>query len=389
MATPGGGGFGTGDGGFGTGDGGFGTGDGLDGGRCGASRDDDGVDIMEFCGSSNPLARDGSLFPADASALAKVWKEQPANSHRWTSSLGGVDLDDEVWDVRFHLDGKDNLERQLGRSDITYMNLLAMLEIDGYGWGDIMYYVREEGAGIARMALIKSMVNVEEMLAQYESAQCVSITVIKGKSGLPAGLDGCFVKLTTGQQILAATGRDGNNNIFPIAFRLVDKEDKTSWTWFLNQLKAAIGEESPKFGNCTIISDRQKDTRASHDSVATPAATFTASPTPAATSTASPTPAPATSSSARPPKPPASSARQAQSAPAPQEEATRARAQAQPTRAAPPKPRSFVPPRSNPPESTSCYRPVRNKRMPKRLQGYFTASRIHEKSVEELQREGR
>ncbi|KAK1646078.1 hypothetical protein QYE76_063883 [Lolium multiflorum] len=31
------------------------------------------------------------------------------------------------------------------------------------------------------------------------------------------GLDGCFIKLTSGAQILAATGRDGNNNIYPIA----------------------------------------------------------------------------------------------------------------------------------------------------------------------------
>jgi hypothetical protein len=31
------------------------------------------------------------------------------------------------------------------------------------------------------------------------------------------GLDGCFIKLTTGAQILVATGRDGNNNIYPIA----------------------------------------------------------------------------------------------------------------------------------------------------------------------------
>jgi hypothetical protein len=73
-----------------------------------------------------------------------------------------------------------------------------------------------------------------------------------------AGLDGCFVKLTRGQQILAATGRDGNNNIFPIAFGLVDKEDKASWTWFLTQLKAAIGGDYDKFGHYTIISDRQK-----------------------------------------------------------------------------------------------------------------------------------
>jgi len=73
-----------------------------------------------------------------------------------------------------------------------------------------------------------------------------------------AGLDGCFVKLTTGQQILVATGRDGNNNIYPIAFGLVDKEDKASWTWFLNQLKAAIGEVHPKFGPYTIISDSRR-----------------------------------------------------------------------------------------------------------------------------------
>ena len=48
-----------------------------------------------------------------------------------------------------------------------------------------------------------------------------------------SGLDGFFIKLSTGQQILAATGRDGNNNIFPIAFGVVDKEDTDSWTWFL------------------------------------------------------------------------------------------------------------------------------------------------------------
>ena len=71
-------------------------------------------------------------------------------------------------------------------------------------------------------------------------------------------MDGCFIKLSTGQQILAATGRDGNNNIYPIDFVVVDKEDTKSWTWFLTELKAAIGGESGRFGFYTIISDRQK-----------------------------------------------------------------------------------------------------------------------------------
>nr|XP_040258766.1 nucleoporin GLE1-like [Aegilops tauschii subsp. strangulata] len=60
------------------------------------------------------------------------------------------------------------------------------------------------------------------------------------------GLDECFIKLTTGQQILAATGRDGNNNIFPIAFGIVDKEDTDSWTWFLYQLRVALCGQSGK-----------------------------------------------------------------------------------------------------------------------------------------------
>ena len=73
-----------------------------------------------------------------------------------------------------------------------------------------------------------------------------------------SGLDGCFVKLTTGQQILAATGRDGNNNIYPITFGLVDKEDKASWSWFLTQLKYQLGGEEGNFGKYTFISDRHK-----------------------------------------------------------------------------------------------------------------------------------
>ena len=72
-----------------------------------------------------------------------------------------------------------------------------------------------------------------------------------------AGLDGCFIKLSTGQQILAATGRDGNNNIFPIAFGVVDKEETDNWTWFLTQLRTAIGTGN-RFGKYTIMSDKQK-----------------------------------------------------------------------------------------------------------------------------------
>jgi hypothetical protein len=72
------------------------------------------------------------------------------------------------------------------------------------------------------------------------------------------GLDGCFIKLTTGAQILAATGRDDNHNIYPIAWAVVAKEDTKNWKWFLEQLKEVLGGEEGNFGNYTIMSDRQK-----------------------------------------------------------------------------------------------------------------------------------
>lgn len=69
-------------------------------------------------------------------------------------------------------------------------------------------------------------------------------------------MDGCFIKLTNGAQVLVATARDGNNNLFPLAFGVVGKEDADNLIWFLNQLKYALDDN----GDCarlTIMSERQ------------------------------------------------------------------------------------------------------------------------------------
>ena len=71
------------------------------------------------------------------------------------------------------------------------------------------------------------------------------------------GLDGCFVKLANGAQVLAASARDGNNNMFPLAFGVVNIEDTDNWTWFLQTLESAIGQ-GEQHGGWTIMSGRQK-----------------------------------------------------------------------------------------------------------------------------------
>ncbi|XP_073367583.1 uncharacterized protein [Aegilops tauschii subsp. strangulata] len=90
------------------------------------------------------------------------------------------------------------------------------------------------------MQNLKKKYGVEISTHMAYRARKQALKVVQGDQ---RGVDGCFIKLSTGQQILAATGRDGNNNIYPIAFGVVDKEDTDSWTWFLTQLKDALGGE--------------------------------------------------------------------------------------------------------------------------------------------------
>ena len=47
------------------------------------------------------------------------------------------------------------------------------------------------------------------------------------------GLDSCFLKTATKGQLLSVVGRDGNNQMFPIAWAVVEGENQDSWTWFI------------------------------------------------------------------------------------------------------------------------------------------------------------
>ncbi|XP_027099094.2 uncharacterized protein [Coffea arabica] len=71
------------------------------------------------------------------------------------------------------------------------------------------------------------------------------------------GLDGCFLKTAFGGQLLSVLGRDGNDNMVPIAFAVVEVERYDSWKWFLELLMADLGMGRDNIP-WTFISDRQK-----------------------------------------------------------------------------------------------------------------------------------
>jgi len=67
-------------------------------------------------------------------------------------------------------------------------------------------------------------------------------------------VDACHLKGHLGGQLMCAIGKDGNNDMFPIAYAVVETKD--SWSWFLSILIEDIGsiDESA----WTFMSDRQK-----------------------------------------------------------------------------------------------------------------------------------
>ncbi|CAL1381384.1 unnamed protein product [Linum trigynum] len=60
------------------------------------------------------------------------------------------------------------------------------------------------------------------------------------------GLDGCILKGLCKGELLLAIGRDANDQMYPIAWAVVEVESKDSWSWFLELLASdlSLGEGS-------------------------------------------------------------------------------------------------------------------------------------------------
>ncbi|XP_021592475.1 uncharacterized protein LOC110600074 [Manihot esculenta] len=56
------------------------------------------------------------------------------------------------------------------------------------------------------------------------------------------------------ETLLTATALDGDDGAFPVAFAVVDIENKNSWHWFLEQLRSAISTSQ----SITFVSDKEK-----------------------------------------------------------------------------------------------------------------------------------
>ena len=70
------------------------------------------------------------------------------------------------------------------------------------------------------------------------------------------GLDGCWFKGANNGNLLYAIGRDANNQMYPIAWAVVDRENNNNWDWFCDLLSRDIQVGDGK--DWVFISNQQK-----------------------------------------------------------------------------------------------------------------------------------
>jgi len=71
------------------------------------------------------------------------------------------------------------------------------------------------------------------------------------------GVDVCFLKGKYGGELLTAVGRDGNDQMLPLAYAVVEVENKETWTWFLDLMIEDLGG-AEICSKITFMSDQQK-----------------------------------------------------------------------------------------------------------------------------------
>jgi hypothetical protein len=85
----------------------------------------------------------------------------------------------ERWELYFQFDGAKFVQKTVYRSDIRFLNLLSIMEEEGYGMCDSFYYVKQEGFGPNRLELVDINYKVDEMLVKYNSTKKVMLTVLR------------------------------------------------------------------------------------------------------------------------------------------------------------------------------------------------------------------
>ena len=86
-----------------------------------------------------------------------------------------------MWELYIQFDGAKFVSTTMRRCDIRWLNLLGLMEKEGYGFCDSMYYVKEAGEGLNGLELVDNNSKVQDMIMKYERSKKLVLTVMRDK----------------------------------------------------------------------------------------------------------------------------------------------------------------------------------------------------------------
>ncbi|KAI5006042.1 hypothetical protein ZWY2020_033285 [Hordeum vulgare] len=112
--------------------------------------------------------------------LAQIWVANPSTSHLWTSGIGGVDLYPVIWDVAIHFQDLASLQLKLCSDDIVLSSVVALMETQGYGSTDSVYF--DKGIGFDGLEKIDTNAKLQQLKRQHKDAKLLNLSVYRGSA---------------------------------------------------------------------------------------------------------------------------------------------------------------------------------------------------------------
>ena len=79
---------------------------------------------------------------------------------------GTCSVEEAIWDVRIHFDALHNLDRKICSSDVTFLNLYALLHTQGFTFSDELYHMENTCIGEKRehgLDLIDTNIKLQQL----------------------------------------------------------------------------------------------------------------------------------------------------------------------------------------------------------------------------------
>ena len=86
-------------------------------------------------------------------------------------------LDEDIWQVRIHFDAREPLEMKLCGSDITYLNLVAVMETQGFNAYDCLFHIENPSLGEKGLDLVDSHAELQMIKRKIQDKLVLNLLV--------------------------------------------------------------------------------------------------------------------------------------------------------------------------------------------------------------------